>query len=471
MEYLLLAYYYSLPLLMAFGAALALTLVGGMAWRQPMLPAFLYLAVLFTFSSSRYGVLEGSATTIYTRGSGQLYFPAVIWLLLLGAIWMSVARHLAIQREVVRPPSATIQRWLAAWFVLLLCHVCVGALLAQPMSEVLDSNGFIQIPLLALLITLLLAGASARHAVARLALFIEIAALAKATFGLVRLVGFGGDPANIYANVDKLAVKLTFFEIGDSLICLLGMAVAASMLFVKRLENEPTWRRVLHWAVLALGLACVVLSFRRTAWIGLLLAFVWLLWRLKPTQRFAAFSLALPVLLVAILYVANKRLGVQASKLGVFAVFYDFMGSRFGGDSGRLLELKLAADEFIASPIWGNGAWGRYAATTLIPWQDPTRPGNFLHSGLLHIAMKTGLIGVILLVGLLLSFVRRVRTLVTGDANALALVAAGCMGLCFMLPDFLVGTPTAQFRTMQLIGVCLALPFFVARAQAAQVQR
>ncbi len=467
MEYLLLAYYYSLPLLMAFGAAVLLAAVGGMAWKQPMFPAFLYLALVFTFSSSRYGALEASASTIYTRGSGQLFFPAVIWMLLLGAIWMSFAQYAPIRRRALQLPPSSIQTWFLWWFVLMLCHICVGALLGQPLAEVLDSNGFIQIPIVGLLVALLLAGAVGNRSEHWLALFIEGAALAKAAFGLTRL-GFGGDPTNIYANVEKLAVKLTFFEIGDSLICLMGMAIAVSMLFLKRPEQEPNWRRALHWAVLGLGLACVVLSFRRTAWIGLVLAFLWLIWQLKPAQRFAAIGLALPVLIVAIGFVANKRLGAQASKLGVFAVFYDFIGPRFGADGGRVLEIKLAAHEFFASPIWGNGAWGRYAATTLIPWQDPVRPGNFLHSGLLHIAMKTGLIGVLLLGGLLFSFVRRARSLVPNEASGHALVAAGCMGLLFMLPDFLGGTPIAQFRTMQLIGVCLALPFFVARAQAAR---
>ena len=131
-----------------------------------------------------------------------------------------------------------------------------------------------------------------------------------------------------------------------------------------------------------------------------------------------------------------------------------------------MLELRLAAQEFFASPLWGNGAWGRYAATQQIAWQDASRPGNFLHSGVLHVAMKTGLIGLTLLIGTIVSFISRVRNLKSESPHATALVAAACMGLLFMVPDFLIGTPVIQFRTMQLIGVCLALPFFVARAQA-----
>lgn len=468
MEYLLLAYYYSAPYLIAFGAALGLVVLGGLAWSFRLLPALAYLTLLFSFSSTRYGVLDGAASTIYTRGSGQLYFPVVIWLLLFGAVWMSFAGKLQAGPRQVAPPRVGIQRWFLLWFILLLCHVCVGLLLDQPLVEILDSNGFIQIPIVGLLISLVVAGASSNRSIAVMALFLELAALLKAGFGLVRWAAFGGDPANVYANVEKMAVKLTFFEIGDSLVLMLGMAVAVSMLFLRPVEGQSPWRRALHWAVLGLGLACAVLSFRRTVWIGLLLSFAWLLWQLKPSQRFAAIGLALPVLVAAIGFVATKRLGGQAQKLGLFALVYDLVGSKYGSEGGRMLELRLAAQEFLNSPLWGNGAWGRYGISSQIAWQDAQRAGNFLHSGVLHIAMKSGLIGLTLAGGVVASFASRVHSLRDVSAESFALLAAGCMGLMLMLPDFLIGTPVPQFRTMQLIGVCLALPFFVARAQAAR---
>jgi hypothetical protein len=109
----------------------------------------------------------------------------------------------------------------------------------------------------------------------------------------------------------------------------------------------------------------------------------------------------------------------------------------------------------------GIGSWGRYAATMLIAWQDPTKPGAFLHSGILHILMKTGLLGLLLVIGVLAAFVREVRACKGYSVRGSALSFAGCCGLLFMLPDFLVGTPIPQFRTTQLIALCLALPFFV----------
>ena len=88
--------------------------------------------------------------------------------------------------------------------------------------------------------------------------------------------------------------------------------------------------------------------------------------------------------------------------------------------------------------------------------------GGFLHSGVLHIAMKTGLVGLVLLAGLTLAFVTHVRRLpATLNPNAFALVMAACCGLLFMLPDILIGTPIPQVRTMQLLAFCLGLPYMV----------
>jgi hypothetical protein len=39
----------------------------------------------------------------------------------------------------------------------------------------------------------------------------------------------------------------------------------------------------------------------------------------------------------------------------------------------------------------------------------------------------------------------------------------GAAGALFMLPTFLIGTPLIEFRTMQLLALCVALPY-LARA-------
>ena len=99
----------------------------------------------------------------------------------------------------------------------------------------------------------------------------------------------------------------------------------------------------------------------------------------------------------------------------------------------------------------------------------------FVHSGVLHIALKAGLPGLVLLGGLGWACMRASRTaLRQGAANAadgapanvavLALATAGVAGLAFMLPDILVGTPVPQVRTSQMLAICMACPYIALQA-------
>lgn len=462
MDLILPILFLSIPYLLAFLAAVMLIGVAGLSWQFPMLPALAYLAVFFAFSSSTYGLLTATTSTMYTRGSGQLFFPILLWLLFLSVLWLSFSAAFARQPLVEAP---RIQKWFWLWFVLLLMHVGWGAATGVPFSESLSQDGFVNLPWMGLLIALMVAGARDEKSINLLSRFIILAGLLKSGFGLVRWATLGGDPANIYANVEKIQVKLTFFEIGDSLVCLLAAAVCASLLFIRKDANENAWWRRIQWVTLLSCLLCIALSYRRTAWVGLFLAAFLLFLKLKPAARVTALLVVFPVMVAGVGFVFLQRLGVQAGKLGALSLVYDLIGQKGGAESARVLELRLAFKEFVTSPIVGLGAWGRYTATMLIPWQDPARPGAFLHSGVLHILMKTGLVGMVLLVGVVGSFMREVRNRHESSAASASLIFAGCCGLLFMLPDFLIGTPVVQFRTTQLIAVCLALPFFVHRVQ------
>lgn len=458
MDILLLSYYISQPLILAFVAALLLAFAAGLSWQFPLLPAFVYFGVIFGFSSSTYGTLTAVSGNVYSRGSGQLFFPFVLWILVLSVGWLNFSKGFISGARVQSP---RIYKWFWLWFLLLLAHTVWGLVIGIKIPELLSTDGFINIPWMGLAIALLVAGARDDKSISYLVHFVVLAGLLKSWFGLVRWAAFGGDPANVYANFEKIQVKLTYFDIGDSLVCMLAIAVCAYLLFVAQDKKEPAWWRRIQWVTLLSCLLCIALSYRRTAWIGVLLAMLLLLIKLKPIARTAAVLIVLPMLLTGIGYVFYQRLGAQADKLGAFSFFYDLIGSSRGPESPRLLELRLAYKEFASSPIVGIGSWGRYAATMLISWQDPTKPGAFLHSGILHILMKTGLLGLGLLMGVLFAFVREVKACRGSSAGGSALAFAACCGLLFMLPDFFGGTPIPQFRTTQLLGFCLALPFFV----------
>ena len=78
---------------------------------------------------------------------------------------------------------------------------------------------------------------------------------------------------------------------------------------------------------------------------------------------------------------------------------------RFGPESERVLELKLVLADILARPFTGIGAWGRYTGYQQISWQANPDGGLFLHSGVLHVALKCGLPGMALFAGTVWAFV------------------------------------------------------------------
>jgi hypothetical protein len=318
--------------------------------------------------------------------------------------------------------------------------------------------------------------------------FIMLAGLARALFGLVRWVAFGGDPNNVYANRNAIPIKLTFFDINDSLLCCMALAIAALHLFRPASSGavasrpRPAWL-VLAWGTLLATGLCILLSYRRTAWIGAVLAGIVIAWRFPWRRRLHLLALGLPPLGAGIGVLLGSRFA-QSSEHGLSRLVYDMQSARFGAESERVLELKFALADFLTHPLTGIGAWGRYAGFEHISWQANPDGGLFVHSGVLHIALKAGLPGLILLAGLGWAFVRASRMALrqlpahdgldsldssTSSANhasaaCLALATAGVAGIAFMLPDILVGTPVPQVRTTQMLAICMALPYIALQA-------
>lgn len=466
---LLKLFYLGQPFALAIGLALALAAFGGAVITRPVVPLVLVMAVYFVFPQSNYGSLDiYRDNPVYARGSGQLYYPALCWMLLVMVFWAWLGRCFS---RVPAPAPSPLRRVLWAWAVLLLLHLAVGLALGVKAADILDAKGFSMIVWLLPLLHLMHAAGhpDGRHdTLDLLGRLLVGAALVKSLFGLGRLLFFGGDPANIYQNFDRIDVKLTFFDLSDSVVCLLGAAAAASMLVVAPSPRQGRVWRALCGLTLVLSLACIVLSYRRTAWGGLALAAAWLLWRTPARWRWPLLLGALPLGAAVVAWVSAQRLATPLGSGGWSALFFDLQGRVYGPESTRLLELKLAWAAFAESPVLGIGAWGRFANAQLIPWQVQDG-GSFLHSGLLHLAMKAGLLGLGLLVALVWACVVEFRRALAGaePAAQALLMAAGC-GLLFHLPDFLFGTPVPQLRTMQLIGLCLGLPGLVLAARRAQ---
>jgi hypothetical protein len=428
----------------------------GMVW--PRFLAYVYLAVFFFRNSTTYGALAASdAFSVYTRGSGVLLFPLILWLMF-GA-W-TCARASASFRGHAAPPC-NLRPWFLAWGLLLCTHVAVAQFTGVKLADALAPSGFSNIVWMAPLVSLMLLSFQTREHGLELSRFILLAGLARASFGLLRWAVFKGDPNNVYANMNAIAIKLTFFDINDSLLCTVACTIAAVNLFQHvRAPSTAFWRCV-DWATLLATTACVVLSFRRSGWIGFVLAALVVMLRFPVRRRIQLAILVMPLVGAGLLIAAVKRLGqTKDAGHGWSSMFYDMSSRRVGAESERVLELKLALADFIAHPLTGIGSWGRYAGYQRISWQEGQDGGLFLHSGVLHMALKAGVPGLILLFGTLWAFVAFTRRALRGlPPDLLGLATAGAAGLAFMLPDLLVGTPFPQVRTTQMLAICLSLPY------------
>jgi O-Antigen ligase len=472
MDTVLIALYTALPFIaVAILAVLAVAGMGvGAVW--PRFLVYPYLAVYFWVNSTSYG---NNAMYVviswYTRGSGVLLFPLLLYYVL-GA-WCCARVSASFQGY--HAPPCNLRPWFLGWAALLAGHVAVALFSNVKLADALAPSGFSNIIWMAPLISLLLLSFRTREHAVELSRFIMLAGLVRATFGLVRWAAFGGDPNNVYANANEIHIKLTFFDINDSLMCTLALAIAAVSLFQTNRVRQHAFWAVVEWATLGATALCVVLSYRRTAWIGVVLASVVIMMRFPLKRRIQLVTLGLPPLAVGLLYVMARRFS-QTKGAGrglIEGMFSDMESARFGAESERVLELKLALSDFLSHLLTGIGSWGRYAGYQRISWQSGPDGGLFLHSGLLHIALKSGLVGLVLFTGTICAFVifarRALRTL---PPEQLALATAGVAGLAFMIPDLLVGTPFPQVRTTQMLAICLALPYVaMAACQDAQPER
>jgi hypothetical protein len=434
----------------------------GVGLHRPALIIFPYLAVLVCFTDNLYGSAVAVSGTIYSRGTGQLYFSFMAFAVYVLGIIAMLYRHF-----VVAPP---IRSGLRTPFLLMLA-LFLGNLLVAPLFDIdityaLSSNGIINLIYMGILFFVLTTFINNRDDLERLKHGLMILIALRGVFALVRWALFGGDPVNVYSNVEDIDVKLTFFDICDNMLAGVGAIYATRMLFSEN-NTLPTWQRYMYLGFALLEVAVIVLSYRRTAWTGLGLILAYLVWTLPPRQRWWP-VLASPFMAMPILAAYAQRLAeATKGRSLVESFFYDLMPKSTITVSHRSLELKYGLHTGLENPLFGAGIWGRYEGAVSIPWQRGPEAYTFVHSGVVHLILKTGLVGTAIAAyagAACARFLWRARK-ETPEADR-PFFDAAVAGMLFMVPDFFIGTPITQFRTMLLYAFMAAIPFIIAAVNA-----
>jgi len=127
--------------------------------------------------------------------------------------------------------------------------------------------------------------------------------------------------------------------------------------------------------------------------------------------------------------------------------------------------LRLALDTIREHVLLGVGNWGEYESSSDASVAFHRGQFFFMHSGFLHVWLKTGLIGLVAFAGALYVAARDSVRLhgVIESPRWKAFAALGLAGLAVSLPNILFGTPIIEYRTMQVMAFVLVLPY-LARA-------
>lgn len=438
---------------------IAIPLIIGTSLKAPKIIAISMMAVIFWFSSSTWGQLEAE-NTIYSRGVGQLSFSLVNLVLFVAGSAVLI-RKMADRQYPHLAPSLSVYFW--GFSFLLFAHVVAAMVSGLEVLTALSYTGMINVFNMLIFMYLTIMAFREERGRNKLLAAIIVLAGARAIFGIIRYIWFGGDTANPYGNFDRLDIKILFFDMGDNFVASLA-AFCAAWLLTSPTARLSLLKRLSLYAFLALEIAAVTLSFRRAALVGLALMFIFLLYRVPRKKRIQLLLMASIIMTTGMAIFFQQRLQYVTHGDGnlLTSLLFDLMQDKSSGSDvpgGRLYELWAAAQSIGNNWLFGLGTWGTFTGDQ--EWLDyHFGKFDFVHSGFGHIILKTGLVGLLLFLGLLFKFVRfYFRHCKSLSGNARLIADAGFAGFLFWIPSLLIGTPIIEFRTMLLIGLTLALPF------------
>lgn len=450
-----------IPLVLGFGAAIGSVLMG--RWVRYLI--YPYLVLLIFFSGSQYGLIEEeSSRLIYGRGSGKLFFPFVNWYI----FWLAAVVGFYALWNRLAPPEAAVRKFLLLFGLVFLGQLIASPFLTKSVFYALHYSGTMYLMNTVVLVFVLLRAFRDEQSVRELITVFLVSVFIRDSYGLFRYLFLGGDTANYYANFADLNIKLTFFDINDSILATMAAFMAAARLTDRVGMKSRPWAQLALWGVLVLTSLVVILSFRRTAWTGYVAAGLAFLWMYRKQLNLFLVGVYGSLALIGVISLWLYRFAPESHGGLLGALFPDAStaGGKLTADTGRFFELRLAWDTIRQNILFGVGNWGQYEASSDVSVAFHRGKFYFMHSGLLHVWLKTGLVGLVGFAGALyISGRDAVRLHGTIEAPLWkALAATGLAGLAVSMPNIVFGTPVIEYRTMQILAFILVLPYLASAA-------
>lgn len=456
---------YSKPVMWVLALALGSVAVLAAFIANPKWPALGLFLVILSFINPSYGFLNEAPTDVYGWGVGKLPFP-LIQFYLYGLFMAVLFRNLFIGAHPLRQAGGI---WLILFALMYAGHFVAGLGEVRHWLHLFNAFGMIHVLHMGMLVYIMVTVLDREDDLRTfIKLFLAIA-VARAIFGLGRYLLFGGDPQNAYANFGNTNIKITFWDVNEGLIASIAAFYFLWRLFYDWAMLKPAWRWI-FLACLILEVLVVMLSFRRSNLFGFVMVGAYFLmlmpWRKRLIYSILGVAVLVPSVLAVSAYRAQETFGTR--QLSVFEILSpDASESDKLADRGsRFYELKVAFRSLEDNPVLGIGTWNAFKVGPGDAYSLAYHRGNFhfVHSGLGHILLKSGVLGLVLFLGTLLAawrFAGKARPYVSPRYRAL--FESYRAGLWFMIPTLLFGTPIIETRTMLWMGMTLAIPIAVAR--------
>lgn len=456
---------YSKPVLFVLALALASIAVLAIFVADPKWPTLALFIVILSFVNPSYGFLDKGPTNIYAWGTGKMPFP--LFQFYLYGLFLAVL--LRNQFAGVQPLKQAGGIWLILFALMYFGHFVVGLSEGKHFMMLLQGQGLIHVLHMGMMVYIVASVLNNEKDINAFIKIFLVIAVGRAVFGLARYFLFDGDPQNAYENLGKLNVKLTYWDLVEGLV-----ASMVAFYFMWRLTHEwsalKASTRWLFIGCLLLELMVIILSFRRTNLFGLLLVGAYFLtllpWRKRIIYSAVGAVLLIPPVLAVSAYRAQEVFGSKQLSL-MEIISPDASDShKLTARGSRFYELYLAAQSIQDKPIVGVGIWNGFKVGVGDASALAYHRGNygFIHSGIGHVMLKSGLLGVTLFLGILLAawrYVSKAKSRV--PLRYMPLLEAYRAGLWFMIPTLLFGTPIVELRTMMWLAMLLAVPIALTR--------
>jgi len=273
-----------------------------------------------------------------------------------------------------------------------------------------------------------------------------VCAAGRSAYALFRFVSASGDTANAYR---LSGVKVALWESADHLLFVFLIAVVIAAWATGRVAGK----RLAFWTGGSILMALtVVLSYRRTGWIGLAAALVLLsVLLLQRTKRSVILVPAVLAVVGAIGAISYSRFHAGGGLLA--RLFPDVLS---GAGASRQDEWALAWRTVVHNPLLGE-LTARRQAGRFASWD-----ARIVHNAFLFAWMKFGLVGLLSLCILgatcVVYAIRGVRARASEEYVSLGVLAT----VPFTLLMAMSGTPLIELRTMLILALAGALAICVA---------